>query len=622
MPSTVPLSDLSSLRAAYRAGDLTPARLVDDVLGRIAAYEDPAVFIRLLSRTELLAHAARVAARGIETQPLYGVPFAIKDNLDLAGVPTTAGCPDFTYTPADSAPVVARLLAAGAIPIGKTNLDQFATGLVGVRSPYGVPRNPFHPDAIPGGSSSGSACAVAAGLAGFALGTDTAGSGRVPAAFQNLVGLKPTRGWLSTRGVVPACRSLDCVSVFALTVEDAALVARIAGGFDPADPFSRVGEPEPRRPEESFRFGVPAAGQLEWFGDLHHPALFADAIRTLESLGGTRVEVDFTPFADAARLLYEGPWVAERWSAIRGFHGHHADSILPVTRQIIEGGAKPLAVDAFEATYRLAALRRQADQSWSVIDTLVLPTAPTIYTRAQIAADPVGTNSRLGYYTNFANLLDTAAIAIPAGFRPDGLPFGVTLFGPAWSDTRLAVLGARLHRCTAGTLGATSQPLPPGSDGGVAGSEDETLPIAVVGAHLSGQPLNDQLTRVGGRLIRSARTADRYRLYALADTTPPKPGLVRVPPGAPGGRIELEVWALEPRAWAKFVAAIPPPLGIGSIELEDGSRVQGFLCEPAALAGAADITALGGWRAYRAKKAATDDRAAGCDPGTAAHTTD
>jgi len=597
VPSSVSL-DLASLRAAYARRDFTPTQLIDELLARIDAYADPAIWIHRLSRSALFAHAARVESLGPATQPLFGVPFAIKDNIDLAGSPTTAACPEFAYTPAESAPVVARLIAAGAIPLGKTNLDQFATGLVGVRSPHGVPRNPFHADMIPGGSSSGSACAVAAGLASFALGTDTAGSGRVPASFQNLVGVKPTRGWLSTRGGVPACRSLDCVSVFALTVDDATTVTEIAAGFDAADPFSRPAPAEISSSQSPFRFGVPSAGQLEWFGDTQNPPLFAAALRVLESLGGTRVEIDFAPFRDAARLLYEGPWVAERWSAIRAFHARHADAIFPVTRQIIEAGAKPLAVEAFEAAYKLAALRRAADLVWEKIDTLVLPTAATIYTRAQVEAEPFVLNSRLGHYTNFANLLDTAALAVPAGFRADRLPFGLTLFGPAWTDARLASLGRSFHHAAVGTLGATAHPIPPPAreiePKSVAPAD---LQLAVVGAHLSGQPLNRELTERGAQLVRAARTADCYRLYALTGTTPPKPGLVRMAPGE-GAPIEIEIWSLAPAAWAGFVAAIPPPLGIGTLLLADGSTVKGFLCEPTALAAAADITHFGGWRAY------------------------
>jgi allophanate hydrolase len=514
--------------------------------------------------------------------------------------------------------VVDRLLEAGAIPIGKTNLDQFATGLVGTRSPYGVPRNPFNPELVPGGSSSGSAVAVATGLVSFALGTDTAGSGRVPAAFNNLVGLKPTRGWWSTRGVVPACRSLDCVCAFALLVEDAVAVGRIAGAFDPEDPQAR------RRPAASpaapgpFRFGVPAERDREWFGDGRSAEAFGAALRRLEALGGKPVEIDFEPFRAAARLLYGGPWLAERWLAIREFHGGHADAILPVTRQIIEAGADFTAADAFAAFYELDALRRRAETVWSGIDALVLPTAPTIYSLAQVAADPIALNSRLGTYTNFANLLDCAALAVPAGFRSDGLPFGLTFFGPAWSDGRLAELGAVFQQAEPTTLGATGIERPaskaraPGANAPAAAPAKAAptdapaaaavgpgaLSLAVVGAHLRGQPLNFELTGRGARFVCATRTADCYRLYALAGTLPPKPGLVRVAPGG-GASIEIEIWSMSPAAWGDFVGAIPPPLGIGTLLLQDGSKVKGFLCESIALAGADDITAFGGWRAYR-----------------------
>jgi allophanate hydrolase len=601
MNAETPLN-LAALRGRYARGELTPGALVEEIWRRCEAQGDPAVWIHRLGLEELRAHARRVEAKGREAQPLYGVPFALKDNIDLAGAPTTAGCPEFAYIPAESAAAAARLIEAGAIPIGKTNLDQFATGLVGTRSPYGVPRNPFHPDAIPGGSSSGSAVAVAAGLAAFALGTDTAGSGRVPAAFNNLVGLKPTRGWLSARGVVPACRSLDCVSIFALTVEDAGAVVAIAGAFDPADPYARK-MPAPAAPVGApgrFRFGVPAEKDLEWFGDGQSPVLWTEAVRRLAALGGERVEIDFAPFRAAARLLYEGPWVAERWMAIRDFHARHADAILPVTRQIIEPAARISAADGFAAFHELERLRRAVEPVWSRIDTLVLPTAAAIFTRAQVEADPIRLNSQLGYYTNFANLLDCAALAVPAGWRPDGLPFGVTFFGPAWSDGRLALLGSAYHRSQAPLLGATRARLDPLPPAVAAAPAPDGLPLAVVGAHLRGQPLNHELTGRGGVLVRAARTADCYRLYALAGAKPPKPGLLRVAAGA-GAPIEIEIWSLPRPAWADFVAAIPSPLGVGQLALEDGTKVTGFLCESAAVAGAEDVTGYGGWRSYLAR---------------------
>jgi allophanate hydrolase len=589
--------DFATLRTAYSQGTLTPTQLVDDVLRRIAAHADPAVWIHLLSRDELLAHARRVEARDPAAQPLYGVPFAIKDNIDLAGVPTTAACPEFAYTPAESAPVVQRLLDAGAIPLGKTNLDQFATGLVGVRSPHGVPRNPFRADVIPGGSSSGSAVAVAAGLVSFSLGTDTAGSGRVPAGLNNLVGLKPTKGALSTRGVVPACRSLDCVSIFALACADAAEVQRIAEGFDSADAFSRA-RPLLSTFASAPRIGVPAARDLQFFRDAEAEKLFHDSLARVTALGAQLVEIDFAPFSETATLLYQGPWVAERWAALRAFHQKHADAFFPVTRKIVEGAANLTAADTFEGFYKLAALARRAATEWEKMDALMLPTAPRPYTVADLAADPLGPNTRLGTYTNFVNLLDLSALAVPAGLRSDGIPWGVTFIAPAWRDADLLALGARWHTDVGGNLGATTHPLPPLTPF-ISTSVSDTVRLAVVGAHLSGLPLNHQLTDRGAHLVWTGQTTPIYRLYALPNTAPPKPGLVRV--AADGAAIALEVWELSTVAFGSFVAAVPPPLCIGTVALSTGENVKGFLCEPSAFNGADDITRFGGWRAYRAR---------------------
>ena len=595
-----PLSlDLSALRAAYRNGALTPIALVEEILLRIEARADPAIFIHRLSRAELLAHAARLEKLPRDSLPLYGVPFAIKDNIDLAGAPTTAACPEFAYTPSASAPVVQRLLDAGAIPIGKTNLDQFATGLVGVRSPYGVPRNPFRAEVIPGGSSSGSAVAVAAGLVSFSLGTDTAGSGRVPAGLNNLVGLKPTKGALSTRGVVPACRSLDCVSIFALTCADAADVQRLAEAYDPADAFSRARPPASAFPSAP-RIGVPAPRDLEFFGDAEAEKNFHDSLARVTALGAQLVEIDFAPFRETAALLYQGPWVAERWAALRSFHAQHADAFFPVTRKIVESATHLTAADAFDGFYQLAALARRAAAEWEKMDALLLPTAPRPYTVADLAADPLGPNTRLGTYTNFVNLLDLSALAVPAGLRSDGLPWGVTFIAPAWRDADLLTLGTRWHASVGGKLGATATPLPPGLGclPAVASGEGRVR-LAVVGAHLSGLPLNSQLTDRHARLVWSGSTTPAYRLYALPNTTPPKPGLLRV--AADGAAIALEVWELSTAAFGSFVAAVPPPLCIGTLSLANGETVKGFLCEPAALVGATDISHHGGWRAYLAQ---------------------
>jgi allophanate hydrolase len=579
--SSLPL-DLASLRAAFADG-LTPTALVEEVWRREQAWADPALWIHRLPREHWTASAENARSRSATTAlPLFGAPFAIKDNIDLGGAPTTSACPDFKYTAAASCPVVDRLIAAGAIPLGKTNLDQFATGLVGVRSPYGVPRNAFNSAYIPGGSSSGSATAVAAGLCSFSLGTDTAGSGRVPAAFNNLVGLKPTRGLLSTRGVVPACRTLDCVSIFTRTIADAADVLAVAAAYDPEDPYSRPAQPPAVDENWPPRVGVPRADQLQFFGNTEAAKLFANVVTRWQHLGATIVEIDFAPFLEAARLLYEGPWVAERYAAIRSFIEKQPDALHPVTRKITEGALGKTAVDTFEAVYKLAALRRRADAVWTDIDVLLTPTAGTIYKVAEVEADPIQLNSNLGYYTNYMNLLDLCAVAVPAGFLPSGLPWGVTLVAPAFHDDRVLRLGAKFL----GEAAPRRALVPAGA----------TTKIAVCGAHLSGLPLNGQLTSRGAKLLRATRTAPVYKLYALPGTTPPKPGLVRVSSG--GVPIEVEVWEVPVASYGSFVAAIPAPLGIGTLTLEGGETVQGFLCEAAAVAEARDITALGSWRAF------------------------
>lgn len=511
--------------------------------------------------------------------PLAGLKFAVKDNIDVAGVPTTAGCPEFAYMPERSAFVVDRLEKAGARAIGKTNLDQFATGLVGVRSPYGACSSIFHPEYVSGGSSSGSAVAVATGQVDFALGTDTAGSGRVPAAFNGIIGLKPTRGLLSMRGVVPACRSLDCVSIFSRDIATASRVLDAAAGFDEDDWSSRAFD-DAAAPWAggAYRVGVPPASQLQFFGDDAARTLFEQAVRDREAAGATPVEIDFTPFQQAAQLLYQGPWVAERLAAIEAFLKSSPDAVHPVVRGIISGGARYSAVDTFRAQYRLAELRRAAEAEWRKMDVLLLPTTGTIYRIADVEQHPVELNTNLGYYTNFVNLFDLAALAIPAGVRPNGLPFGVSLIGPAFSDRALLAIASRTPATPA------------------------CIQVAVVGAHLTGQPLNQQLTSRGARLLRTTKTAASYRLYALANTAPPKPGLVREE-GFAGPGIEVEVWSIPTSAFGSFVGLIPPPLGIGTLTLDDGSAVKGFICEPAGLADAREITGFGGWRAYLASLA-------------------
>ncbi len=552
---------------------------IDEIYDRIECAPLNPVWISLVPREVSLARARE--AKG----PLAGLAFAIKDNIDLEGLPTTAGCPAYAYIPERSATVVQRLMEAGAVPIGKTNLDQFATGLVGTRSPYGACSSVFDERYISGGSSAGSAVAVAKGLVDFSLGTDTAGSGRVPAAFNGIVGLKPSRGFLSTSGVVPACRSLDCVSIFARDCDLARKVWEVARGFDAGDPFSRVigvGQDAAPWVGGPFLFGVPAKEHLEFFGDGEAEGLFSRALADLEKIGGERVEIDYATFREAASLLYAGPWVAERLAAIRSFIDAHADEMNPVVRGIIEGARKYSAVDAFEASYKLRELRQAAEAEWRKIDVMVLPTTGTIYTHEQVAAEPVKLNTNLGYYTNFVNLMDLAAVAAPAGVRSNGLPFGISFIGPVFSDLALLSVAEDFTR------GVRTEGVGVGC-----------VAVAVVGAHLSGQPLNWQLVERGAHLVKTCRTAASYRLYALAGTAPPKPGLVR-DPGFEGEGIEVEVWAVPEDRFGGFVAAVPPPLGIGSVTLENGDVVKCFICEGFAIEGATEITSFGGWRNYLA----------------------
>jgi len=590
--------DIGNLRQRYQSGALTPLQLVDDLLARLSGEDTHRIWISRLDSDALRAYARALEGKDIADLPLYGIPFAIKDNIDLAGLPTTAGCPEFAHTPQRHATVVQRLIDAGAIPIGKTNLDQFATGLNGTRSPYGACRNAFNPDTISGGSSSGSAVAVARGLASFSLGTDTAGSGRVPAAFNHLVGHKPSCGALSTRGVVPACRSLDAVSIFALTAEDAERVLAVAAGFDADDAYSR-----PLAPHgfdfgraTRFRFGVPMQKDLEFFGNVEAERLFAAAVERMKALGGTPVAVDLAPFLETARLLYGGPWVAERYLAIRDFFDAQSDKVFPPVREIIAGGREVSAADTFAHLYKLRALKRVSDAVWNDIDVMLTPTAGTIYRIDEIEADPIRLNSKLGYYTNFMNLLDLAATAVPAGFQSDGLPFGVTLIAPPHQDGPLLHLASRMQQALGGKLGATAHTLP-------AAESLDLLPsgqvrVAVVGAHLSGLPLNHQLTERNARLVSTTQTAPKYRVYALPDGK--RPGLIQVQEG--GAAIACEVWEMPASQFGSFVAGIPAPLGIGKLELADGSMVNGFICEGIGVADAQDITEFGGWRAWLAER--------------------
>jgi allophanate hydrolase len=521
---------------------------------------------------------------------------AIKDNIDAEGLPTTAACPAFAYNPGRDATAVARLRRAGAIVIGKTNLDQFATGLVGVRSPYGIPRNALNPALIPGGSSSGSAVAVAAGLVPLSLGTDTAGSGRVPAGLNNIVGLKPSLGLISTAGVVPACRSLDCVSIFALTTDDCWTALAAIAGPDATDPYSRA---RPLGPIGSFakgiRVGVPILGQRIFFGDRAASGAYDKAIARAAALGAQIVEIDIEPFYEVARLLYEGPWVAERYIVLKSLLASSPEAIHPVTKEIIVQGARPTAVDAFSAFYKLEELRRVRDVTFRQIDVLLLPTAPTTYTVKQVLADPIQLNSRLGTYTNFVNLLDLCGLAVPSSMHEDGTPFGITLLAPSGHDALLSSIGRIFHADTALPLGALNVPQPTLAPLAPVRKAEE-IAIAVVGAHLSGMPLNGELKSEQARFLEATTTAPDYRLFALGGQVP-RPGMLRVAAGA-GTAIALEIWAMPADGFGRFVAAVPSPLSIGTLRLADGRTVKGFLVEADAVAGAQDISSFGGWRNY------------------------
>jgi allophanate hydrolase len=605
--------DFTTLRERYAAGTLKPTDVVGAVYDHIGSSDHPGIWIHLLSREEALAQAevAHKRRRAGEYLPLYGLPFAIKDNIDVAGHPTTAACPAFRYTAGESARVVAKLLEAGAILIGKTNLDQFATGLVGTRSPYGPCANAFDQHYIAGGSSSGSAVAVAGGYVSFALGTDTAGSGRVPAGFNNIIGLKPTRGLISTAGVVPACRSLDCISIFALTARDAMDVWHAAVSFDCDDPYAREIPLSTNLLTDngSFRFGIPQDEQLEFFGDADSARLFREAVAKLRELGGAPVKIDYSPFCAAADLLYNGPWLAERYATNKNFFRANEEALHPIVRQVIAGAAQYSAADVFEGSHRLEQLKREAAHQWKKMDVLVLPTAGTIYSIDDVQAAPYQLNTNLGYYTNFVNLMDLCALAVPAGFRADGLPFGITLIAPAFHDEALCALGETYHRHSGARLGATPFELSAGATTSPP-RKARGVRLAVAGAHLSGLPLNQELIERGARLAKVCRTANNYRLYALANTTPPKPGLVRGQE-IHGNGIEIEVWELPEEEFGGFVAAIPPPLAMGSVTLDDGEVVKGFVCEPYAVNGARDISNYGGWRNYLASWQSTENHSGG-----------
>lgn len=579
----------TAIAAGVNSGAASAFDVIEQTLARLTAYDahQPQIWISRAAPEALRAASRAVDARVAagEHLPLAGVPFAAKDNIDVAGLETTAACPAFAYQPERSATVIERLEAAGAICVGKTNLDQFATGLVGTRSPYGIPRNAYNRDYVSGGSSSGSAVAVAAGLVAFALGTDTAGSGRVPAAFNHLVGLKPTKGRWSTRGLVPACRTLDCITVFTDALPDAQAVDAVIAGFDAEDAFSR---PLADAAITGRRIGVPRRDQRVFFGDTQAEYLYDRALAVL-ARDNAIIAIDIAPLLEAAQLLYGGPWVAERTAAIAPLLAANPLAIDPVVREVVSPGSAMLATELWNGIYRLAELQRRAESMWGAVDVLAFPTTGTTYRVAELLEAPIALNSNLGRYTNFVNLLDMAALAVPAGARDNGTGFGMTFIGPAHSDLALIAIAQAY-------LAAAQLPPPPPLD---LGDHMDTIKLAVVGAHLEGMPLHWQLTSRGATFVGAFTTAPNYRLYAMADSVPPKPALVHSEEGA---AIALEVYELDMASFGSFVAEVPPPLAMGTVELADGSSVKGFVAEPRALTGAQDITHLGGWRAYIASR--------------------
>ncbi|WP_028580971.1 allophanate hydrolase [Desulfogranum japonicum] len=585
---------IHNLKELYRKGSLTPEQLCQQLLKKCKEETSP-VWIYLLSENELEPYLNRLKEFRPDELPLYGVPFAIKDNIDLALVPTTAGCPAYAYTPQKSAFVVQRLIDAGAIPLGKTNLDQFATGLVGVRSPYGAVNNSFVPEYVSGGSSSGSAVAVAKAMCSFSLGTDTAGSGRVPAAFNNIFGVKPTKGLLSNTGVVPACRSLDCVSIFAGTAEDGERVLSVAAANDEADPFSRKASKgcKPETLAQKFTYGVPQKRQLEFFGNKEYEQSFYASLELLDKLGGKRVEIDFSSFLDAAKLLYEGPWVEERTVAVGDFIKNHLDESDPVVAEIVAKAKSSSGAELFQAIYTLQAYKSKSDTVFESVDLIVTPTAGTCYTIEEVQADPIRLNSNLGYYTNYMNLLDYCSLAVPTAITST-VPFGITLVGRAFTDEMLLELGEKIHQLTGLPLGAgTEQPV--FHQDKQKQTESDVVLVAVCGAHLQGLPLHHQLQALDATFIEKTTTSKSYMMFAL-ETKPPKPGLIRNE--SKGRKQVVEVYSLSKENFGSFVSFIPHPLGIGKLELADGSWVSGFIAEPVVVEQGGDITSFGGWRNY------------------------
>lgn len=582
--------DITSLRAAYLSGKYEAVAFIRGLLQKIRSGDPHQAWIYVLNDAEIKPYLERLHQSSIEELPLYGIPFAVKDNIDIHGVPTTAACPEISYPPVATARVVERLIAAGAVPLGKTNLDQFSTGLLGIHSPYGSCRNPFNPEYISGGSSAGSAVAVTLGQVSFALGTDAAGCG-IAAAFNNLIGLKPSGGALSNSGVFPGLKSLDSVSFLTLSAADAAFLLKLTAGFDHNDPYSKEIRFKPPLAKGRILVGIPKSEQLLFFGNREYERLFDATIGSLQDLGYEIAEVDISPLLDAARLLYQGPWIAESAIALEKVLRDCPDALLPSTRSIVERGYASTAVDVFHAQYRLQQYRRMTQDLFAEYDLLMTPTAGTIYRISEVETDFVRLNNQLGYYTNFMNLLDLCAVAVPAGFQSNGLPFGVTLCATSGSDYYLLQVAERLQSVSTEYAGS-GQKL---NKVDVIAADTPSIRLAVCGAHSSGQPLNHQLLELGATLVETTITAPRYRLYVLPGDPPFRPGLVR---DVAGNAIEVEVWKLPVEQVGAFVCQIPAPLGIGRIELVSGEWVSGFICEGYAVAQAREISHLGSWRRF------------------------
>ena len=586
---------IPTLRKTYANG-VHPANIIQEIYEKIAESRDLNIFISLHSIEEAIAQANALDKLD-PNNPLWGIPFVVKDNIDAADFKTTAGCTAFAYKPEKDAFAVRKLREAGALLIGKTNLDQFATGLVGTRSPFGPCHNPFNPDYVSGGSSSGSAAAVSLGLASFALGTDTAGSGRVPAAFNNIVGLKPTFGRISVRGVVPACKSLDCVSIFALTPHDAATVFEVVNTRDPLDPWTDDAPHSNSAFSNYFKFGLPKCSQLVFGKDSFYKDAFKAAVKCIKSLGGEVCLFDYQPFDETANLLYNGPWIAERLHAVSKLVKDNEDAILPVIREILVKGKTFTELQTFEARYKLQELQSECDKVLTQTDFLLLPTVPSHPTIEAVNTNPIAKNAELGKYTNFVNLLGLCAIAVPAGLDTDtGLPFGISLIAKPHNELKIAELASQIQHKMVKSLGATGHSVPDfiKSKSRLI-AEPKMVRFAVCGAHLSGQPLNNQLTERGAIFISSAKTAPAYRFYALPHDTIKRPGLVRQ---NKGNSIDLELWDIPEVNLGAFIGSIHAPLGVGRVELADGTEVLGFICESYAIQHAEDITEFGSWRSY------------------------